>query len=65
MYVCVCNAITESDIKQAVNDGANCLKHLETKLGVSNQCGACSCDAKQCLTTALEDQVTDFDVITY
>lgn len=38
MYVCVCNAVTENDIRQAVDNGANCLRHLETKLGVSTQC---------------------------
>ncbi|MCG8378164.1 MAG: (2Fe-2S)-binding protein [Proteobacteria bacterium] len=65
MYVCICNAITEAEIKQAAADGANCLKHLEAKLGVSNQCGACACEAKQCLNKALEDQIGSLDLITY
>ena len=65
MYICVCNAMTDADIKQAVEEGANSMSHLESKLGVSNQCGTCACDAKRCLTEALEEQFNDLDLITY
>jgi bacterioferritin-associated ferredoxin len=61
MYICVCNAVTEADIKQAVYDGANCLNHLETKLGVSNQCGSCACDASACLNRVMESQMHSAD----
>jgi bacterioferritin-associated ferredoxin len=57
MYICVCNAVTETDIKKAVKNGANCLHHLETSLGVSNQCGSCICDATACLDRAMESQM--------
>jgi bacterioferritin-associated ferredoxin len=63
MYVCICNAVTESDIKNAVKDGANCLHHLETKLGVSNQCGSCRCDAASCLERTLEKEMGSADLI--
>ena len=64
MYICVCNAVTESDIKKAVKNGANCMRHLETKLGVSNQCGSCLCDASNCLEQALESDMRSADLIT-
>lgn len=57
MYICVCNAVTETDIKKAVKNGANCLHHLETSLGVSNQCGSCVCDAAACLERTLEAEL--------
>ncbi len=63
MYVCVCNAVTETDIKQAVDNGANCLQHLKTELGVSASCGSCACDAKRCLSKALQEQVNAYDLI--
>ena len=62
MYVCICNAVTENDIKSAVKDGANCLNHLQTKLGVSNQCGQCRCDAASCLERALEKEMGSADL---
>ena len=63
MYICVCNAVTETDIKKAVKEGANCLPHLESRLGVSNQCGSCVCDASSCLERALESEMNAVDLI--
>ena len=65
MYVCVCKAVTESDIKNAVKDGANCLHHLKTKLGVSVQCGSCICDAASCLEKALEQEMGSSTLVTF
>ncbi len=62
MYVCICNAVTETDIKKAVKAGANCLHQLESKLGVGNQCGSCACDASACLDRALESQMNSADL---
>lgn len=64
MYICVCHAVTETDIKKAVKEGANCLHHLESKLGVSNQCGSCVCDASSCLERVLESEMNTADFIT-
>lgn len=65
MYVCVCNAVTESDIKNAVKDGANCMRHLESRLGVSKNCGSCHCEAKSCLDKALVKEMGSADLIAY
>ena len=56
MYVCICNSVTESDIKKAVKDGANSMHHLKTELKCSTQCGGCSQRARACLDKALEKQ---------
>lgn len=52
MYVCVCMAVTERQINQAVNNGAKTLKDLKRELGVASQCGSCAGCAKQCLRKA-------------
>lgn len=65
MYICVCNAITETDIKNAVRDGANCLHHLESKLGISAQCGLCRCDAATCLEKVLEKEIGSTALVTF
>jgi bacterioferritin-associated ferredoxin len=57
MYICVCKAVTESDIKKAVREGANCMHHLEARLGISTQCGSCSCDAANCLEKVLGQEI--------
>jgi len=45
MYVCVCNAVTESEIRQAVELGARSLQDLQHSLGVAANCGKCASSA--------------------
>lgn len=47
MYVCLCKGITDSDIKQAVEDGAASFKEVRENLGVATNCGSCACAAKK------------------
>jgi len=56
MYVCVCNAVTESDIHSAARNGARRMRDLRGCLGIGSDCGACCCHAKECLDNALEQQ---------
>ena len=41
MYVCVCNAVTDRDIRGAVALGARTLADLRQSLGVGTCCGRC------------------------
>jgi len=42
MYVCVCNAITDREIRGAVALGARSLADLQSTLGVATCCGRCA-----------------------
>ncbi|MDF7676908.1 bacterioferritin-associated ferredoxin [Neisseriaceae bacterium ESL0693] len=42
MYVCLCNAITDRQIKATVAAGATSLTDLRDQLGVANCCGCCA-----------------------
>ena len=42
MYVCICNGVTESQIREAIAGGASSLEALNSELGVASQCGSCS-----------------------
>jgi bacterioferritin-associated ferredoxin len=42
MYVCICNGITDKQIKTAIAGGATSLQCLRDELGVASQCGGCS-----------------------
>ena len=54
MYVCVCNAVTERHIVQAVEQGARRLRDLRDSLGVAAECGRCASCAHACLRTTLD-----------
>lgn len=41
MYVCICNAITDSEIRAAVDDGVRNLKQLSRINGCGLTCGSC------------------------
>lgn len=42
MFVCICNGITESQVREAIAGGAGSLEQLHHELGVASQCGSCS-----------------------
>jgi len=56
MYICVCNAITERHIEQAVRQGARKMRDLRANLGVTAECGRCATCAHQCLKSALDSK---------
>ena len=41
MYVCICNAITDKQIRQAAESGVQDLWGLQRELGVAVGCGSC------------------------
>ena len=41
MIVCVCNAITEDEVRQAARGGATCPLQAYASLGAEPQCHAC------------------------
>lgn len=41
MYVCVCNAVTERQIRQAINEGARTTGQVRQKLDAGRVCGSC------------------------
>jgi len=41
MYVCICNAITDKQIRQAAESGVTSLWKLQKQLGVASNCGKC------------------------
>lgn len=57
MYVCVCRAVTERQISEAVNGGARSLKDLKQELGVARDCGLCAPCARICIEEARRAQV--------
>jgi bacterioferritin-associated ferredoxin len=42
MYVCICNAITDKQIRHAAASGVTTFAGLQKELGVGAGCGTCS-----------------------
>lgn len=53
MYVCICNAVTDRDIRGAVARGARSLDDLATTLGVATRCRSCTDCARAVLAEAV------------
>lgn len=51
MYICLCKGITDRQIKQAVDNGAQNLAHVREDLGVGSQCGKCAKITRQIIKT--------------
>jgi bacterioferritin-associated ferredoxin len=54
MYVCLCNGITEKQIRDAVHGGADTLVALRYSLGVASCCGRCADCAQQVVQETLD-----------
>lgn len=46
MYICVCNGVTERDIRSLIEAGACTMDDLQRELGVAAGCGQCVREAK-------------------
>lgn len=53
MYVCVCRAVTDRQIRQATQQGATRLRELRRELGVCGDCGKCGRHALDVLRESL------------
>ena len=56
MYVCICKAVSERRIAQAVGEGVTTLKELRERTGLGTNCGKCVPQAYQLLRDSLARQ---------
>jgi len=50
MYVCICNAVTDSQIIEAKQSGMTTMQEITDHLGVGNCCGRCVETAEEVLS---------------
>ncbi|HKK15691.1 MAG TPA: (2Fe-2S)-binding protein [Gammaproteobacteria bacterium] len=53
MIVCLCNTVSDRDIRQAASEGASTLQHLSERFNLGMCCGACKQCAADCLDSAV------------
>ncbi len=49
MYVCICNSVTDKQIRKAAAHGVDNLLELREELGVASCCGSCADAAEEIL----------------
>tara|TARA_B110000495_G_C22694119_1_gene408973 strand:+ start:165 stop:350 length:186 start_codon:yes stop_codon:yes gene_type:complete len=54
MYICLCKAVTDSQIKESINGGAHSFAEVQKTLGVSTGCGKCMQQAKSIVETTVK-----------
>lgn len=47
MYVCICGAVTDTQIKTACSSGPKTITELKQELGVAERCAKCTDEIKQ------------------
>ena len=56
MYVCLCRAVTDSAIREAVDEGVSTYRELSLKTGCGTQCGSCVKFARSVLKETLHSR---------
>lgn len=61
MYICICNAVSDSDITRAIDNGAVTLEQLRDCLNVASGCGHCSVFIEDHLEMKLEQALNHLE----
>jgi bacterioferritin-associated ferredoxin len=59
MYVCICTAVSDREIRRAADNGARDLRDLREQLGIATGCGRCAREARRLLRDCREDAAAD------
>jgi bacterioferritin-associated ferredoxin len=57
MYICLCKAITDSHIREAVEKGATKFGQVRKELGLASQCGKCGILARDVFDQSIENAI--------
>ncbi len=63
MYVCICNGITDHDIRQAAEAGCDSMAELTMRTGAGSCCGSCVDMASEILDESRAARVLPLPVL--
>lgn len=49
MYICLCQGVTDRQVREAAENGCQSMRQLGKDLGVGRQCGRCAASAREIL----------------
>ncbi|PID55169.1 MAG: (2Fe-2S)-binding protein [Gammaproteobacteria bacterium] len=58
MYICICQGVTDHQIRAAVQDGAQSLREVREQLHVARQCGKCGLAAQRVVHDTLAEMLS-------
>ena len=64
MFICLCKGITDSQIQQAVTEGATTLAAVRRKLELATQCCKCLPEARMIIDVTIAKQQETKDALT-
>lgn len=53
MYVCICKAVSQSDIQEMIHGGARSADDIEHRCGAGGDCGSCRDEIEDLVRAAL------------
>jgi bacterioferritin-associated ferredoxin len=56
VYICICNRVTDSDIRRAADTGVRSIRQLKKATGCTSKCGSCEQMASEVLNEALSER---------
>jgi bacterioferritin-associated ferredoxin len=56
MYVCICQSVTDREIRRQAADGVRSFAELQARTGCSTCCGCCEGEARQVLANAVREE---------
>jgi bacterioferritin-associated ferredoxin len=63
VYICICNAVTDSDIRRAAESGVRTLQELKASTACGSNCGQCLEMAGEILRETLQSQRSFLQVV--
>ncbi|MCP3908299.1 MAG: (2Fe-2S)-binding protein [Oceanicoccus sp.] len=57
MYICLCKAVTDSQIREAVAKGATRFGQVRKELNLASQCGKCGILAREVFDQSIERNI--------
>jgi bacterioferritin-associated ferredoxin len=64
MYICLCNAVTDHDIRREAADGVRSFAELQARTGCSDCCGCCEQEARATLDQAVSHVLSQLPLAT-
>jgi len=56
MFICVCKAVSDRQIRSAVTGGVSCVRELSRQTGLGTCCGKCVPEARATLANCLAER---------
>ena len=63
MYICICQSVTDHDIRRQAQNGVRDFPTLQARTGCSTCCGCCESDAHRVLREAVREVRLDVPMV--